>query len=77
MRITDIVLCRRPQVRLWTCDVFISVTTSQQFTDECHQATATGRWWILALLKGWLAARRKARALATKPGERAAKGWVD
>lgn len=60
----------------WVCMVSFSVTTVNQFTDERHEAAgAASRFWVVALVRGLLAARRSAGQLAAKPGQRAAKGW--
>jgi hypothetical protein len=60
----------------WRTEVFFTETTADQFTDpEFHTADDGSRWFLLSLIKGYLAARRFAKSLRAKPGEREAKGW--
>ncbi len=61
----------------WICDTCFTVTTAQQFTAEEHVIRAGSRWAVLAVIKGYLAARRRAARLAAKSGERALKGWAN
>ena len=60
----------------WTCAVFFTVATANQFTDAQFMANSGGRWLLTALWRGLREAKRKAKEMAAKPGEREAKGWT-
>ena len=60
----------------WQCWTYFRVTTAGQFTDEEHHVTSGHRYLLVALLLGWWEARKHARQLAAKPGEREANGWA-
>lgn len=74
MKIRLIQIERRHQC--WTCCVVFTVTTARQFTDEQRQVASEGRNPLSATIKAWLTARRWAREIQARPGERAAKGWT-
>ncbi len=61
--------------RGWVCDTCFLVTTARQCTAEEHVIRAASRWFVLAMIKGYLAARKTAESLQAAPGERAEKGW--
>lgn len=59
----------------WVSDCCFKVETARQFCDEQHTVREGHRWMLVAVLKSYLAARRLARQLAARPGEREANGW--
>ncbi len=61
--------------RGWVCDTCFMVTTARQCTAEEHVTRAASRWFVVAIIKGYLAAKRMAELLQAAPGERAEKGW--
>ena len=61
----------------WVCDCHFMVTTIRQFTAEEHAVRDGSSWLLLAMLKAWWLARRTARAMQAKPGERTAIGWAE
>lgn len=61
----------------WICDTCFTVSTVQQFSAEERVVRSQSRWFLLAILKGYFTAKRKAAELGAKPGERARKGWAD
>ena len=60
----------------WNCVCVFRHTTALQFSDTVSSVRAGSRWMLLALIKSWWCARKHARGLRPKPGEREAKGWV-
>lgn len=62
--------------RGWICDTCFMVETAEQSTAEERCVRTGSQWMWLAMLKGYFAARREARKLRAKPGEREAKGWA-
>lgn len=59
----------------WRTEVFFTETTAEQCTDPEFSTADGSRWFLLSLIRGYLAARRFARSMRAKPGEREAKGW--
>lgn len=63
--------------RGWVCDTCFTVVTSRQFSAEEHTVRSRSRWFLLAVIKGYRAAKREAAILAAESGERARKGWAE
>ena len=76
MKVHEFVVGWHRQVNAWSCEMTVTIETASQFASEWHEVAADSRWWLLAVAKAWLAARRLNQKLAAKPGERSAKGWA-
>ncbi len=49
--------------RGWRCELRYSASTDEQFTDVSRTYETGSRWALLALLKGWLGAKRAKRRI--------------
>lgn len=65
-----------PQAGGWLCRVWFKVATTNQFTDETHQAFAGSRWWFLAYWRAMREAKALYARLAAKAGDRESLGWA-
>lgn len=74
MRLHEVIIAKHQLG--WTCDIWFTVETAEQFTDETHSVVSCSPWMVVAVWRAWRGACRKAKALRAKPGEREAKGWV-
>lgn len=75
MKIHHVSLARRGI--LWSCETEITIVTAAQFTSEWHMTMGQSRCWIVAVARSYWTAWRLHRKLRAKPGERAAKGWIE
>ncbi len=80
MRISSIEFDRgnvSQNTRGWVCRIWFKVATTDQFTDETHQAFAGSRWWLLAFWKARREAKKLYANIAATPGAREALGWIE
>ena len=73
MRIRAIELGRAQ--RGWVCDVFFTVSTLRQMTDEEMAIRSGGRWLLTAIWNGIRDANAEAIKNEATPHERRQKGW--
>lgn len=60
----------------WVCDCCFTVTTARQFTDEGHAVRGRSKWIWLAMWRSYRLAKKFAKSVQAKPGEREANGWA-